>query len=880
MNNKASIQNQDNLVGQLPQTIPEWLGEVAKIYGQALAISSVEQGLSLSYQELYKHIQNISNQLRLLGLKPGDIVIIALENGADFLTSILSTATVATAFPLNPHQPETEFSRYFDLLDIKAVVTRNNFNSTIVKVARSANIPVLELNSDSTTPAGQFSLSTTQTLTEQDKSKKAVEPQLPQLSDYAVLVATSGSTGQPKIISLTHESFFVSINHAADWMQLTSSDRSLVITPFAMLHALVRSSCPLLLRGGEVVCTPGYNPAKILDWLEQKQPSFFTGVPSMYRSILESIRNYGWTPQLTSLRFLVTGSDKIEAAEIKAVETALNVPLIQFYGMSEVSPLPVTRPLPPIETPSGAVGKINPMWKVACVDETGKHLSWEQEGEIILHGGYINRLVGINSSQTNSNVNQDWFYTGDLGYLDRDGFLYYTGRVDNRINRGGTKIYAGELESVLQSHPAIKQTAVFGIPDNLYGECIGAVVVLQAGELATPKTIRQFMVERVSESKIPDLILIKDSLPLNPFGKIKRKTLAAHFALQDIFDQKKSHFSSISNDGNRPKTALEQKLSAIWLDVLGLTQVGLEDDFFELGGHSLLALKLFAAIEEQFGRKLPANALLKNPTIQQLAQLLSQSALVDAQPWSCLVQLKSGGDQPALFLVHDADGDILLYRNLARHLDPKRPVYGLRPYGREGFPILDWNIEQIVNRYIENILAVQPQGPYCIGGLCDGGIYSYEIGQQLQARGHQVGFIALLDAIDYEAVRYPESENVKKVKNRLRHKVYSYLLARGWQLPSFFKDKISVRMMLRLGKEGYIPQSFPGRLLLFRATATNYPMSETPQYVKIADPFFGWQKRATKGVEVYDILDTHSGMLREPSVKLLANQIEAAFENI
>ena len=263
-----------------------------------------------------------------------------------------------------------------------------------------------------------------------------------------------------------------------------------------------------------------------------------------YRSLLHCLKETSSIPPERSLRFLVTGLDKIEATEIEKLENTFKIPLVQFYGMSEVSPLPAVRPFPPADTPSRAVGKVNPLWQFACVDKKGNHLPFGQEGEIILKDGYFNRLLGQKNQQHSVNIHQGWFYTGDLGYLDSEGFLYYTGRVDNRINRGGKKVYAKEFEAVLLTHPAIAVGVVFGIPDALYGECIGAVVVLHPDRVTTPDSIRQFVAERVADFKVLDRILIEEALPLNPFGKVKRKTLSAHYGLRDLFVQKSSQTSN------------------------------------------------------------------------------------------------------------------------------------------------------------------------------------------------------------------------------------------------------------------------------------------------------------------------------------------------
>ena len=609
------FKNSSDCLSDVPKTIFEWLSNVAKVRLEAIAIRGTDERPPLTYQSLLTQVEYVATQLRAIGLGAGDPIAIALENGADFLVTILSVASVATAFPLDPNQPQAEFERYFSLLHIKAVIVSQNTNSAIVTTAQQANIPIIEIIANSKMSAGQFSLSTVGIKSSTNKSQS---PKFPRLEDLAILVGTSGSTGLPKIVSLTHESFFVSIAHAADWMQLTKSDRSLVLTPLAMLHALVRSSCPLLLRGGEVICTPGYNPAQILEWIEGYRPSFFTAVPSIYRSILQRIQQTHRTPQKASLRFLVTGSDKITPAEIKAVESVFNVPLIEFYGMSEVSPLPAVRGLPPQSTPDGAIGKVNPMWQIACMDENGSRLAAKEEGEIVLRGGYLNQLVGV------SNERDDWFHTGDLGYLDEENFLYITGRVDNRINRGGKKVYAGDIEAVLLTHPEIKEAVVFGIPDTLYGECIGAVVVLHPNSVVTSASIRQFLIKRIADFKLPDLILIEDALPLNSFGKVKRKTLASHYGLRDVFAQKRQTALNTRISHTAPRTVVEQNLALIWSSLFKIESLSIHDNFFELGGHSLLATQMLSRIQDVFAVDLPIHSLFDSPTIAQLASEIKQ----------------------------------------------------------------------------------------------------------------------------------------------------------------------------------------------------------------------------------------------------------------
>ena len=187
-------------------------------------------------------------------------------------------------------------------------------------------------------------------------------------------------------------------------------------------------------------------------------------------------------------------------------------------------------------------------------------------------------------------------------------------------------------------------------------------------------------------------------------------------------------------------------LAELYGNLLRLEPVGIHDDFFELGGTSLQAVDLFAQIDRQLGQRLPLTSLIEAPTVEQLARLLSGVAYRDS-----LVLIRGGGDKPPLFLVHDGDGETILYRNLAILLEKAHAVYGLQPYSRPNVPLAHTRISEMAAHHIDKIRSVQPRGPYLLGGMCAGGVIAYEIARQLQGRGERVAMVALLDAADVSA---------------------------------------------------------------------------------------------------------------------------------
>lgn len=372
-----------------------------------------------------------------------------------------------------------------------------------------------------------------------------------------------------------------------------------------------------------------------------------------------------------------------------------------------------------------------------------------------------------------------------------------------------------------------------------------------------------------------------------------------------------------------PRNETEAKLSQVWQAVLGVSSVSVQDSFFDLGGHSLLAVQLFSQIEQVFSKKLPLSVLIEAPTIAQLATRLGSSEV--GSVYSSVVLLKSGISTPALFLIHDGDGETLLYRNLAQRLDPTLPVYGVQPYSRAGHPILHTRITEMADYYIKQIQAIQPQGPYLLGGLCAGGVLAFEIARHLQRQGQTVAMVAIMDAADvaaeentnhlvkqfmtrlsefleqsqklkpYQRPFYLFNQMAKKATNWLIYKVktwmeqtrsqtqlqlFRYFLDRHLPLPSFLHH-IPVRTTFLFAEKEYAPDSlFQGEIVFLRATESSSlfegtEIDDQPYCLIYKDPLLGWGERVTDGVRVYDMPGGHSSMLQEPNVQVMAETLNA-----
>jgi FkbH-like protein len=362
-----------------------------------------------------------------------------------------------------------------------------------------------------------------------------------------------------------------------------------------------------------------------------------------------------------------------------------------------------------------------------------------------------------------------------------------------------------------------------------------------------------------------------------------------------------------------PRTEIEEVLTQLWASLLRFEPVGIQDDFFELGGTSLLAVDLFAQIHRQLGQRLPLAALIEGPTIEQLACFVARGECRDS-----LVRIREGGDKPPLFLVHDGDGETMLYRNLAVLLKNDRAIYGLPPGSRQNIPLAQTRISEMAAHHIDKIRSVQAQGPYLLGGMCAGGVIAYEIARQLQSQGETVAMVALLDAADVtaplktwhfasqrmhsfstafhreESVQFYRSvlevttkalckaknltiylvgQRLKNLRDEIRMRLFRFYLDRGLQLPRALQQ-IAVRTVYLFAEKNYQPESpFHGELVLFRATCGEGP--DEPYVERYSDPLLGWNRRTSHGVRVCDIPGGHSSMLQEPNVRVLATRMQA-----
>jgi acyl-coenzyme A synthetase/AMP-(fatty) acid ligase/acyl carrier protein len=310
---------------------------------------------------------------------------------------------------------------------------------------------------------------------------------------------------------------------------------------------------------------------------------------------------------------------RLASSEREALETAFAAPLLDGYGLTE-APQSVLNLLPPFPRKSGSVGvSIGPA--LAVVDESGAELPLGRVGEIVLRGptvfaGYLED----ESANERAFLPGGWFRTGDLGYLDPDGYLFLTGRLKEIINRGGEKVSPFEVEEILCSHPEVAQAIVFPLPDARLGEEVAAFIVPGAGAASrlSERELRSFASASLPPFKVPRRIIIGVELPVGPLGKVRRLDLARQLELTGALAPTASDDETCTWSAE----SVIARIAAVWGELLATAPTRSIDDFFTLGGDSILAARVAARIQVAFGVDLAAADLFSHPSLAEFTDLV------------------------------------------------------------------------------------------------------------------------------------------------------------------------------------------------------------------------------------------------------------------
>lgn len=586
----------------------ERLGRMASSQPESVAIASLD-GPPLTYARLAGLMDSVSGGLRTAGIGRTDVVGIVTPNGPLAATSFLSVANAAIAAPLNPTYRESELEFYVDDLAMKAIIVPEGGSGAAENVAKARGITIIRPEAMPAEGAGAFQIDAQASLDD-----------LAELDDVALILHTSGTTSRPKMVPLTHRNLAASATHIADTLRLTPEDRCLNVMPLFHIHGLVAAVLASLHAGASVVCTPGFLAPEFFGWLGKTRPTWYTAVPTIHHAVVERASREGPVAP-GSLRFARSSSSSLAPQLMQNLEEALGVPVIEAYGMTEAAHQMASNPLPPGVRKPGSVGPAAGP-QVAIMSESGKILSSGEEGEIVISGPNVMDGYAANAEANAEAFEDGWFRTGDLGWIDEDGYVSISGRKKEIINRGGETISPREIDEALLDHPSVMQVLAFAVPDRRLGEQVAAAVVLDpASPEVSERDIRRFAELRLSDAKVPRRIVFLEEIPKGPTGKLQRIGFAERLGISEL-------------EGNEtvrpfapPTTTIEILLAGLWQQVLGLDGTSIHDRFLDVGGDSLLATRLLGLIREEMGIELTMLDLSDRATIAEQAVLIEEMLL-------------------------------------------------------------------------------------------------------------------------------------------------------------------------------------------------------------------------------------------------------------
>jgi amino acid adenylation domain-containing protein len=523
--------------------------------------------------------------------------------------AMIAVATGAVCVPLNAGFTTDEWQRYFGDLRIAALLTRADMESASRGVAHTLGIPVIDLLPRPSEGPGGFDLVGA-------PKQRTVGAELATSADDAFVLLTSGSTSRPKMVPLTHASVCLSAHNVGAALALEPRDRLLHVLPLFHGHGLISGLLAALAAGSSVVCTRDFDAEAFFGWLTQFQPTWYTAVPAIHLALLSAAARRKHNARRSSLRLVRSASSSLSRDLLGKLEDLFGVPVIDTYGMTEAATQIAANP--PGRRKPGSVGQPAGA-EIAIMDGEGRRLPAAERGEIALRGPTITRGYDNDPVATRSAFRDGWFRTGDLGYLDHEGYLFIVGRIKDTINRGGQEVAPAEVEEALLSHPDVVEAAAFSIPHRRLGADIAAAVVLRPGAKVTTDKLRDFARERLAGFKVPGVICTVPEIPKGSSGKIKRSELATALSIPLRRARAKR-----GNKMVRPRSELERQLAETWADLLELDQIGIDQDVFALGADSLTATQLLSRLR-RFDVELSYKDIFDAPTVAALAARLELS---------------------------------------------------------------------------------------------------------------------------------------------------------------------------------------------------------------------------------------------------------------
>ncbi|MDC3955553.1 amino acid adenylation domain-containing protein [Polyangium jinanense] len=572
----------------------------------------------------------------------------------------------------------------------------------------------------------------------------------------AYIFFTSGTTGTPKGVVGLHKG----LAHFLQWQGQTfgigPDDRAAQLTALSF-DVVLRDVFVALVSGGTLVLPPDDDPMdgrRLFEWLERESITLLHSVPSLAQAWLAD------APEgraISGLRYaFFAGEPLTDALVLRFRERAPGCQIINLYGPTETTLAKCAHVVPPVPRP-GVQPVGFPLPDTQALVLRGDELCGAFEpGEIVIRTpfrtrGYLHdpdeQARRFQRNPRTDDPNDCLYRTGDIGRYRLDGSLDILGRTDDQVKIRGVRVELRGIEATLCRHPDVAQAVVVAEGEGIERRLVAYVV--PRGDEARGRRIRpdgsalrKHLLETLADSIVPSAFVWLDELPLLPNGKVDRRALPRSGAE-----------TTRGQGGVDPRKAEERMLVRLWEEVLGKGPIGVRDNFFDLGGHSLLAVRLLSKQKDLFGQTIPVSVFFQHPTIEEMARLLGSPPEVDV--WAPLVAIQPRGERRPIFCVPGGHGNVHYLSLLSHHLGKDQPFFALQSVGLSGKTSPHTTMDPMVERYVDEIRAIQPRGPYSLLGHSFGGKVVFAMAQHLHAMGER-SRVVVLDSIPPGARHMPE----------------------------------------------------------------------------------------------------------------------------
>jgi acyl-CoA synthetase (AMP-forming)/AMP-acid ligase II len=468
---------------------------------------------TLTYGEFDARTDELAGGFADMGVKPGDVVSVFLPNCIEFLEAwwgILKAGGVLG--PVNPAYTGTEASWIINHAEAVAVVTNSTGAAALDghEMATVANTIVID---------GELTLDDVA-----GRGNGAPDVQR-DLDDLAHILYTSGTTGSPKGAMLSHRNEIVNAAQAGELLPLGPGERIGMLLPLFHANAQVATTLVPMMIGLEVVMWERFSASTFWDTVAELEPVSISAVPTILAAVLaaENAPTGG-----TSLRYVICGAAPLSVEVLEAFQNRFGIRILEGYGLTETTCVSSVNPYYG-DRKAGSIGLAVRGQEMRIVNDQGERVSSGDFGEIIMRGPNVMQGYLKNEEATTESIRDGWLYTGDVGYVDEDGYFFIVDRSKDMIIRGGENIYPREIEEVLYAHGEILECAVIGVPHDVRGEEVLAIVTPKPGVELDAEALEAYVAERLAKFKRPAKYEIRDELPKTPTGKISKGPLREEF---------------------------------------------------------------------------------------------------------------------------------------------------------------------------------------------------------------------------------------------------------------------------------------------------------------------------------------------------------------